>query len=112
MLYPVAKWLPGAPCNMFHNARRILCCGGCAAYLDTGMSLQWDLTFHDHHLESRFMERFNSSLLLADKTHCVILMLVMLIGIGCNLTADGRHEMLSWILASGARSESNVFARP
>ncbi len=63
--------------------------------------MQWDLTFHDHHLESRFVERFHSNLLLADKMHCAILLLVMLVGIGCNLTADSPHDTMPWILASG-----------
>ena len=72
------------------------------SFPDGGMPVQWDLTFQDNHLESRFIECFNSSLLLADKVHCAILLLVMLVGIGCYLTADSPRETVPWILASGA----------
>lgn len=63
--------------------------------------LQWDLTFHNDHLERRFVERFNSSLLLPDKAHCVLLVLLMLFGIARSLTLDS-HLTAPWILASGS----------
>ena len=72
--------------------------------------MQWDLTFHSHRMERRFMERFNKGLLLADKAHCVLLLLLMLFGIAHDLTSDSHHGAAPWIQASGADPRHPVFA--